>query len=273
MRRWNLHVCFARRRALLGGILATQFLLAPPSVRAEAERVPKGIAVTQQTGVLLPWEVRLLDEQGQATSLQKISRGKPVLVIPGYYECPRLCGLMFSSARDVMREAARFGLVAGRDYRVASISFSQRDTVAAAKKQGDAYRPTLGLAAGDWPFLRGSATDTARLLSAAGYNYRPDGSEFSHSAALIVLTPDGRVSRYLDGLNVLSRDFRFALIEASGGRIGSATDRVFQMCFRWDNAEGRYAPVAWAFIRIGGLLTLITLAGLILFLKLSERNT
>ena len=242
-------------------------------VQGEAERTPTGIGVEQRTGVLLPLDMELIDEMGAVIHLKKLATGKPLLLVPGYYECPRLCGLVFSAARDAIKDARSFGLRPGIDYHVVSLSFAPGETAHNARRQGEVYRASLGLASDAWPFLRGSGEETVRLFSAAGYNYRPDGKEYSHSAAMIVLTADGRVSRYLDGLNVLSRDFRFALIEAADGRIGNPIDRAFQLCFRWDNAEGRYAPVAWAFIRIGGLVTLLTLGGLVLFLRLTERKT
>ena len=229
--------------------------------------------MTQRSGALLPFDTELLDEAGRPTSLRRLADGKPLLLIPGYYECPRLCGVVFSAARDTIKDAVGYGLRPGVDYRVVSLSFAPRETAESARRQGQAYRSSLGLPEGLWPFLRGGPDNAARILAVAGYGYRPDGKEYSHSAAMIVVTADGRVSRYLDGLNVLSRDFRFALIEAADGRIGNPIDRVFQKCFRWDNAEGRYAPVAWAFIRIGGLVTLLSLVGLVLFLRHTERKT
>lgn len=266
------------RRAIKSSRLAKTLLLwlvacaCLTGLSAETDRNPPGISLEQKLGVQLPMDSVFLDEQGHQIQLATLL-DRPLLLVPGYYECPRLCGLVFSSVRDAIRNGREFGLEPGRDYNVVSLSFNPDEKQVQALEKGEIYRKSLALEAAAWRFLRSKQGSAARLLRSAGYNYQPDGRDYSHPAALIIVTKKGQISRYLDGFDIASRDFRFALIEASGGRIGNPIDRAFQLCFRWDNAQGRYAPVAWAFIRIGGAIMLLTLIGLILFLRRSERKT
>jgi protein SCO1 len=128
-------------------------------------------------------------------------------------------------------------------------------------------------AASNWPFLMpdplvaGAAADAqaARLADAIGFRYKYDdkSKQFAHAAVAFVLTPEGKISRYLYGVTFKPRDLRFALVEASGGRVGTTLDRVLLTCFKYDPMTQTYTPFVFGFVRIGALLSFAALAGLL----------
>ena len=124
----------------------------------------------------------------------------------------------------------------------------------------------------DWPFLMGTAAASGALAKAIGFRYKYDegSKQFAHSAVAFVLTPEGRVSRYLYGVDVLPRDFRLAMVEAGGGRVGTSFDRVLMSCFRYDPIARRYAPFIMGFMRVGAGLVFVALASLLTVLWRKE---
>jgi protein SCO1/2 len=129
-------------------------------------------------------------------------------------------------------------------------------------------------AGADWPFLVGPGETTRRIADAAGFYYKRDpvSGEWAHQAAIFVLTPDGKVSRYLYGIEFPPKDFRLALVEAAAGKVGTSFDRLLLTCYRYDPASRRYEPYALGIVRAGGLAALLGLGGLILGLVWRERR-
>jgi len=149
----------------------------------------------------------------------------------------------------------------GNDYQVVNVSFDPTNTPEMALAKAANYRTTLSennqkAAEADWRFLTGDQENIAALMNRIGFHYKKVGEEYSHAAALVVLTPDGHVSRYLTGIGITPKDARFALIEASDGKIGSAVDLFLSYCYRYDPTAGKYTPLAWRIMRIGCLLVL-----------------
>ena len=260
-------------------IAATALFLIPSRpLLAEKEAVPRGVGIEQKLNAKLPLEMDFLDENGKQIKLKDLlpNRKSPLIIVPGYYKCTRLCAPIFKELSRAVKSNLKNGLIPGRDYRIASISINPEDTPTLAKHTGDNFRSSIQderITPNSWRFLSGRPENVKRLMSILGYKYRKDGPDFTHPAAIIIITPGGRISRYLGGLNLKQHDYRFGLIEAAGGKIGNIFDRAFQLCFRWDNAQGKYIPIAWRFMQIGGLLTLSVLVGLVLFLRRKERNT
>ena len=278
----------ARRIAALASALA---LLAAAPARAQFERreAPQGPPPDQQPGILqdvriderlgsqVPLDLRFTDWKGQPFRLGEAFDGrKPVVLTLVYYDCPMLCGLILSGLAKTMREN---GLVLGKDYEALTVSFEPKDKPAMGGERRRGYLQSMGLPdQGNalWPFLVSpDGGGAAALADAVGFHYARDPAtgEWAHLAAVFVLTPDGKVSRYLYGIEFPDKDFRLAVVEAAGGRVGTSFDRLLLTCYRYDPASRKYEPFAWGFVRIGALLVLGALATLIVSLVVKERRS
>ena len=229
-----------------------------------AEPLPKdleGVGITENLDAPLPLETRFVDETGKDVALGEFfNGGKPVVLTLNYYRCPMLCTLILNGLVHGLKDVA---WNPGTDFEVVTVSIDPRDTpeIAAAKKKNyveEFGRP--GAAAG-WHFLTGTEPNIHRLADALGFRYRyvEETGEFAHGAAIFLVTPEGRVSRYLYGVEYDPSTLRFGLLEASKGRIGSALDRFVMYCYHYDATAGKYAPAALRIMQVGGALTVFAL--------------
>jgi protein SCO1/2 len=240
--------------------------------RGDTARPPilRDVDFAQQIGTQLPLDTPLRDEQGRAVTLRDFfAAGQPVVLVPAYYRCPQLCGLVQNGLASALRGLP---LDVGRDFQVVTFSFdpSEPSELAARKKAAmlDAYR-RRGADAG-FHFLTGDAEGVRRLTDAIGFRYAYDDvrREFAHASGLVVATPGGVVSHYLYGVEFAPRDLKLALVEASAGKLGSAVDRLMLFCFMYDPATGRYSRLALGAVRAGGAATVLLLvAGIALLLR------
>jgi protein SCO1/2 len=232
------------------------------------------VRVEEKLGAALPLDARLVDGGGKPYVLQQAFDGKrPVVLALVYYDCPMLCGLILSGMAKAMREN---GLELGRDYQAVTISFDPDEKPVQGAERRRGYLQSMGRsdAGAEWPFLVGPGETTRKISDAAGYYYKRDAvtGEWAHLAVIFVLTPDGKVSRYLYGIEFEPKDFRLALVEAAKGRVGTSFDRFLLTCYRYDPASRKYEPYALGFVRAGGLLALVGLGGLIVTLVWRERR-
>jgi protein SCO1/2 len=202
-----------------------------------------------------------------------LHRGKPVLVTLGYHRCPMLCGLVLDG---LVKAARTSGLKLGKDFLAVDVSI---DPAEDAKLLAATQKRVLTLAGSDnpadWPFWSSVADGGAaaqRLAEAVGFRYKydPSSKQFAHDAVAFVLTPEGVVARYLYGVDYPARDFRMAVVEASGGRVGTSFDKVLMSCYRYDPATRRYAPFVMGFMRIGAGMVFLALVGLLTVLWRKE---
>jgi protein SCO1/2 len=203
--------------------------------------LPTGL--DQKLGSQVNLSLPFRDEQGEPVTLAQVSSGRPLLLVPAYYRCPMLCTYVLTG---LVQGLDGISLQPGRDYRVAAVSIDPREgpSLAAAKKK--AYLARIGRdpgAAEGWRFLTGPPASIAALAASVGFRYAYDSvsGEYAHPAAVIVLTPEGRVSRYFPGVEFPPRDLRLALVAASGGGIGGVSDRVYLACYRYSPVTGKYA--------------------------------
>jgi len=195
-----------------------------------------------------------------------LGRGKPVLVTLGYHRCPMLCGLVLDG---LVKAARASGLKVGKDFFAVDVSI---DPAEDAQLLAQTQKRVLSLAGSDntadWPFWS-SVSDggeaARKLADAVGFRYKfdPTSKQFAHDAVAFVLTPDGVVARYLYGVDYPARDFRMAIVEAGGGRVGTSFDKVLMSCYRYDPAKRRYAPFVMGFMRIGAGTVCLALIGLL----------
>lgn len=236
--------------------------------------VLEDVRIEERLGNPVPLDAELVDGDGAPFRLASAFDGKkPVVLALVYYDCPMMCGLILSGAAKAMREN---GLVLGKDFQAVTISFDPDEKPAQAAERRRGYLQSLGTAdAGrEWPFLVGTAAASRSVADAVGFHYTKDpvSGEWAHMAAIFVLTPDGKVSRYLYGIEYPPKDLRLALVEAAGGKVGTSFDRFMLTCYRYDPASRKYEPYVWGFMRAGALLVLTALSGLIGGLLWRERR-
>ena len=228
-----------------------------------AEQRPAGlrdVGFDQRLGASVPLDLRFQDETGTTVRLGDYFGERPVVLMPAYYTCPMLCTLVFKGLVSALRPLA---FDVGKEFTVVTFSFDPNDGTpqAAAKKAAlleEYRRPT---AAAGWHFLTGDAASIAALTQAIGfrYSYDEEHQQFAHASGVVVLTPDGRIARYLFGIDYAPKDLRLALVEASEHQIGSLVDELLLFCFHYDVVTGRYGRVAIDALRVGAVATVLAL--------------
>jgi protein SCO1/2 len=223
----------------------------------------KDITIEQKLGGQVPLDAVFEDETGAKVTLGDYFRSakKPVVLQLGYFECPMLCGIISNGMLNVFEKTT---LKIGADYDVISLSFDPTETsqLAALKKKSYMKEYDRPEEAPGWHFLVGDSENIRRLTEAVGFDYRwiDSAQQYSHPAALIILTPDGKISRYLFGVEFDPKAFRLSLVEASDGTIGTVVDDFLLTCFQFDGTTGRYALAAVGFMRVGGAITVVAVA-------------
>jgi protein SCO1/2 len=234
---------------------------AAPDGAAGRPPVLRDVGFDQRLGENVPLDLVLRDETGADVRLGRYFGERPVLLVPAYATCPMLCPLVLNGVMTALR-ALPFDV--GREFGVVAFSFDPRETPAqvAAKKArllADYRRPN---ADAGFHFLTGDEATVRRLAAAVGFRYAFDAvqQQYAHASGIVVLTPEGRIARYLFGVEYPPRDLRLALVEASEGRIGSPIDQLLLFCFHWDPATGRYSRFALDAVRVAGLGTVAAIA-------------
>jgi protein SCO1 len=241
---------------------------------ATPPQLPGRVAFDQRLDAQVPLDLMLRDESGRIVRLRDFfNRGKPVLLNFMYYRCPMLCPMVMEGLSSGLTEL-KFDV--GKEFDVVTVSIDPRDMPKDAALKKDVYIKRYGRlnAAGGWHFLTANESVIQRLTSAVGfqYAYDPARDQFAHATGVVVLTPSGRVSRYIYGFEYKARDLRLALVEASASRIGSATDQLLLLCYHYDPATGKYSRAAMNAVRAGGVATVLGLVGFIAVMLRKERR-
>ncbi len=243
------------------------------NARVTPNDLPRDVGIDQKLGAQVPLDVRLHDESGASVQLGDLISGKPIILTPVYYQCPMLCNMTMDGEVRCLTEL-KFN--AGEDYTALTVSFDPREKheLAAAAKRTAMKRYARPGAERGWRFLTGDEAEIRRLMEAIGFRYQfdPATGQYAHAAGLIVLTPEGKVSRYLYGVDFPQRDVRLALVEASGGNIGSPGDQVLLLCYHYDPTTGRYGLAIMNALRLAGVATVIGLGTAILLMIRRERG-
>jgi protein SCO1/2 len=232
------------------------------------------IDVVEHLGERVPAQLTFADGAGRATGLESLlHQGKPVLVTLGYHRCPMLCGLVLDGLVKAMKSS---GLTLGKDLLAVDVSIDPGEDLKLTAETQKRVLALAGSSSGDaWPFWVSKADGGAAaraLAEAVGFRYKYDetSKQFAHEAVAFVLTPEGTISRYLYGVEYSPRDFRMAMVEAGGGRVGTSFDKVVMSCYRYDPVTRRYAPFVFGFVRIGALMVFVALASLLVVLWRKE---
>lgn len=241
------------------------------SVPAELEPV----TIEEKLGAQLPLDLEFASDNGRMVRLREFFDGRrPVIFTFNYYNCPMLCGVQLEGVLDVLRQLS---WIPGGEFQLVTVSIDPLEQPELARLKKKNYIDALGRpsAAAGWHFLTGRKPEIQALTRTVGFNYRWTGDQWAHSAALILCTPDGRVSRYLGGVSYDPKVLRLSLVEASEGKVGSLWDKLFLWCYHYDPKKGSYAAEAMTLMRLGGGMSVLVLgAGLAVFWRReqSRRN-
>ncbi len=223
----------------------------------------EGVGVTEHLNEKIPLDLPFVDENGRTVKLADYVNGsKPVILTLNYYSSPMLCTLQLNGLVDALKN---LNLIPGRDFEMVTISINPRETPNLARLKKNeyvkSYRPE---AARGWHFLVGKQPEIDAISTATGFEYKYDekSKEYIHVAATMILTPDGKISRYLYGVFFEPKDpqtLRLSLLEAAEGKIGTKLDQVLLFCYHYDPKAGSYSLAAFNLMRIAGILTVIIL--------------
>jgi len=234
-----------------------------------------GVGLDARLNEPVPMGAVFTNDVGRVVRLEECLDGKPTLLVLVYYRCPMLCGEVLDG---LVRSLRALPLRPGRDFNVVAVSIDPREPwdLAYLKKEAVVRRYGRAGSEGGWHFLVGGEGSIRTLAQAVGFRYRYDERtrQYAHAGGVMVITPEGRVARYFYGIDYPPRDVRLGLVEAAQGKIAaSAGDRVLLLCFRYDPATGRYSLAIWQAVRLGGIVTLAVLGGLVFFLRRRGRDS
>ena len=221
----------------------------------------------------IPPDLGFRDENGRDVRLDDYFGRKPVLLALVYYGCPMLCNQV---EQGVVGSLKMLSFNAGSDFEVVFVSFDPRETpdMAAQKKVSALSHYGRPDTASGWHFLTGGKQSIDSLTQAANfrYSFNEKSGIFAHASGIMLLTPDGRISRYFYGVEYPSRDVRLGLVDASAGKIGNPIDHLLLYCFQYDPSTARYSATILRILRLGGVLTIFTIvAGILIFRRRDVR--
>ncbi|MBL8748811.1 MAG: SCO family protein [Planctomycetes bacterium] len=264
--------------------LLTAMLLCVAGVgRAQGEGMPptssvvvkeEAASMVDRIGATVDPSLTFTDERGYPFQLRQMFPGKqPVLLLLGYYSCPAMCGQVLEAA---FRALSDVDLEPGRDYRVLNVSIDPKETPEIAKARKDKFLPKLLKTGGEdaWRVLVGDQANIQALTETVGFHYywSEHTNQYAHPPSLIFLTPQGKVSRVIVNTWFDPADVRLAIVEASGGKLGSFWDQVKLNCLTFDPRTNSYSLAAMTVMRIGGALTVIAMVTMIVIMLRKERR-
>ena len=270
------------RAAMLAALL-TAALLAPALARGQADPLPvmqnptgtpeaiKQIGIDQKLDAQVPLDLSFRNEQGEVVPLRQYFGKRPVVLALVYYQCPMLCTFVLNG---VLNSAKNMTLEIGKDFDVVTVSIDPTETPALAEAKHTMYAgfyERKGAIAG-WHFLTGEDAAIHQLANSVGFRYIYDkaSAQYGHASGIMVLTPQGRVSRYFYGITYMPRDLRLALVEASGGKVGTPVDQIILTCYRYDPMTGKYGLVISRVVRLAGIATVLAIGGMVFVLRRKE---
>jgi protein SCO1 len=262
--------------ALLFAAANTRAQIAPDNVGQPASGMPtilKGVGFRPELNAQMPLDSPFKDETGKEVRLgDYLHAQKPVLLAFVYYGCPMMCTQL---EQGVVGGLRMLSFSPGRDYEVVFVSFDDRDTpeMAASKKATAMNKFRRPETATGWHFLSGSKESIAAVTNAANFHFNFDAKNnlFAHASGLLLLTPDGRISRYFYGVEFPARDIRLGLVDASAGKIGSPVDQVLLFCFEYDPSTAHYSATILTIVRLGGILTIAAMIAAFMIFRRRDR--
>lgn len=268
MNKTSKHLLLFVILSLVGGHATAQLNTLPPELQ--------GIGVTERLGDMLDLNLMLTNESGEQVALGSyFEAGKPVILVPVYYGCPMLCGLILNGVHDAIKELQ---WKIGTDYTVVTFSFDPKETSTLASAKKNRYiKENAGeddLQTG-WHFLTADSLTIQSLTSSVGFSFKwsDQSQEYLHTANIVFVSPKGRITRYLYGAQFDNLDMRNSLYDAADGKLGSVIDKVIMFCYTFDPDSRSYVASAINIMKLGGVITLLLIGALLGILWYRERNS
>ncbi len=233
----------------------------------------KGVGIQEKLGDYIPSDIELIDSRGDTVSMGTLfKQGKPILLNPGYYQCPQLCSLIRTGVFDAVKD---LNWTPGKDYTIVSFSFDSTETTKLADSVKKHYIKRFDRKGVDdgWYFMTGAGGQVRRLTNSVGYGFKYDDSQsqIAHQSAIIFTSPKGKITRYLYGINYETLDVKNALYKAADGKIGSTVERIVLSCYQYNPDKESYVPMAFRIMKLGGIATAIILGGALSIFWIRER--
>lgn len=274
------HLFVAALVAMAASAQAQQGGFTRPSgpVQPASDRLQKEVGYEPKLGDSLPLDVMVTDETGTARTLgsflgSQAAKQKPILLTFYYQSCEMLCSLQLES---VVASLKGTKFVVNRDFTFLAVSMDPKDTVAGSLKAKWKIASAYGQSESDagFHFVTGSPEAIKQITAAAGYRYywEEETKQWAHPSGVLLLTPEGRMARFLGGIEPFPRDLQFALIEASAGTIGTLVDKAILYCYQYNESSGRYGAAIMKTLRLSGVFTVFGLAAFVLFSLRRERK-
>ena len=245
-----LLVASAFGQGMTNGILSPPASVRPPGL--------KNVGIQQSLNQPIPPDLMFQDDLGRSVRLGNYFGKRPMILNLVYYNCPMLCGEVLSGLEHSLR---MMKLDVGKDFDVITVSFDPSETPeAAAKKKSEFLRRYNRAGAEEgWHFLVGKQDAVDALTKAAGfqYQYNEKTKQFAHPAAILILTPEGKISQYYYGVEYPPKDVRLGLVAAGAGRIGNIVDQLLLYCYHYDPEQGKYSATILRILRLAGVATML----------------
>lgn len=234
---------------------------APSKPAAEVPAQIQGVTITEKLGSQLDLSLMVTDENGKSLPLSTYFSGrKPVILSPVYFNCPGLCNFHLNGLIDALK---RVDWSPGQKFEIIALSFDAKETSEVAAKKKQNYMKEYGRAGTEdgWHFVTADEATVKKITESVGFNFKWDeqNSQWSHASAAIMVSPEGKVARYLHGIMFEPRDVKLALNEAADGKVGGFVDSAMLFCFKYDNHQSKYGLQIFQIMKLAGALTVLAL--------------
>ena len=269
---------FFASAALLFALLALPLpagaqLIDPMQNLGQRPELLKDVGIDQKLNDEIPLDLTFRDEHGKTVELAQFFGSKPVILTLVYYNCPMLCTQVLNGLDRTLKQLP---MDIGKDFNVVTVSIDPTERPVLAEAKQAMYTGMYGRpgAADGWRFLTGDEPQIKRLAQAVGFRYAYDSEskQFAHASVIMMLTPEGRLSRYFYGIQYPARDIRLGLEEASQGKISSPVDQILLFCYHFDPHSAKYTPYAMGLLRLAGAATVLMLGGFVFISLRRERR-
>ncbi len=249
-------------------ILAVLLFVSSLGVNLRSEDTNKfDVGIDEKLGETIPLDLSFLDEYGKPVTLRSLFT-KPTLLTLVYYRCPGICSPLLTGVSEVVD---RMDMEAGKDFNIVTISFSPKEDyiMASGKKKNYTDLMKKRIPEASWRFLTGDSLSIAKITDAVGFRYQKQGDDYMHGAVVTVLSPEGKISRYLYGTDYLPLDVKLALTEAAEGKSVPAINKLLKLCYSYDPDGRKYVL---NFTRIVGGIMIVLIAGFVLLLTMKKKK-
>jgi protein SCO1/2 len=233
----------------------------PAKAANEVPEELKGVGIEEKLGNQLDLSLSVTDESGQKLPLSTyFSKHKPVILSPVYFSCPGLCNFHLNGLVDALK---RVDWSPGDQFEIIALSFDPKETPEVAQKKKQNYMTSYGRVGTEkgWHFLTADEQTVKKITEAVGFYYKwnEKDSQWAHASAAIMISPEGKVARYLHGIMFEPRDVKLALNEAADGKVGGIVDTAMLYCFKYDNHQSKYGLQVFQLMKLAGAITILAL--------------